>query len=90
MRKHYNFFWGKGYCGAVGHGDEIDKITPELLSRVQSQPACRADLQRKFVHVIALGKFDGDEGLLEMVEVEVGGDGAAEVEAAGVEVGDGC
>lgn len=25
------YTWGKGYCGALGHGDEIDKTTPELL-----------------------------------------------------------
>lgn len=23
--------WGKGYCGALGHGDETDKTTPEHL-----------------------------------------------------------
>ena len=26
------YTWGKGYCGALGHGDEIDKTTPELLN----------------------------------------------------------
>lgn len=25
------YTWGKGYCGALGHGDEIDKIVPEPL-----------------------------------------------------------
>ncbi|GLJ39564.1 hypothetical protein SUGI_0808350 [Cryptomeria japonica] len=25
-------YLGKGYCGAFGHGDEIDKTTPELLT----------------------------------------------------------
>ncbi|GAB4846384.1 hypothetical protein Ancab_025390 [Ancistrocladus abbreviatus] len=27
----YVYTWGKGYCGALGHGDEIDKTTPVLL-----------------------------------------------------------
>nr|VDD52478.1 unnamed protein product [Brassica oleracea] len=25
------YTWGKGYCGALGHGDENDKITPQVL-----------------------------------------------------------
>ncbi|KAJ4980529.1 hypothetical protein NE237_031366 [Protea cynaroides] len=29
------YTWGKGYCGALGHGDEIDKTTPELLSNLK-------------------------------------------------------
>ncbi|KAF6141432.1 hypothetical protein GIB67_021248 [Kingdonia uniflora] len=28
----YVYTWGKGYCGALGHGDEIDKTTPVLLN----------------------------------------------------------
>lgn len=27
----YVYTWGKGYCGALGHGDENDKTTPECL-----------------------------------------------------------
>ncbi|CAA6655671.1 unnamed protein product [Spirodela intermedia] len=26
------YTWGRGYCGALGHGDENDKTLPELLS----------------------------------------------------------
>lgn len=29
------YTWGKGYCGALGHGDEIDKTTPALLSSIK-------------------------------------------------------
>lgn len=32
----YVYTWGKGYCGALGHGDEIDKSTPELVSSLKS------------------------------------------------------
>ncbi|KAF9590692.1 hypothetical protein IFM89_036215 [Coptis chinensis] len=31
----YVYTWGKGYCGALGHGDEIDKTTPALLSSIK-------------------------------------------------------
>ncbi|KAI3766073.1 hypothetical protein L2E82_16122 [Cichorium intybus] len=27
---------GKGYCGALGHGDEIDKTTLELLASLKN------------------------------------------------------
>ncbi|KAJ8764710.1 hypothetical protein K2173_007799 [Erythroxylum novogranatense] len=30
------YTWGKGYCGALGHGDEIDKTLPELLSSLKN------------------------------------------------------
>lgn len=29
------YTWGKGYCGALGHGDEIDKTTPELVESLK-------------------------------------------------------
>lgn len=31
------YTWGKGYCGALGHGDEIEKTTPEMLSSLKNQ-----------------------------------------------------
>ena len=31
------YTWGKGYCGALGHGDEIEKTTPELLTSLKNQ-----------------------------------------------------
>ncbi|KAG4960816.1 hypothetical protein AAZX31_13G261400 [Glycine max] len=33
----YVYTWGKGYCGALGHGDEIEKTTPELLTSLKNQ-----------------------------------------------------
>ncbi|PIA41295.1 hypothetical protein AQUCO_02300219v1 [Aquilegia coerulea] len=31
----YVYTWGKGYCGALGHGDENDKTIPALLSSIK-------------------------------------------------------
>lgn len=33
------YTWGKGYCGALGHGDEIDKTTPELVESLKGHLA---------------------------------------------------
>lgn len=33
------YTWGKGYCGALGHGDEIDKTIPQPLNSLRSQLA---------------------------------------------------
>jgi len=33
------YTWGKGYCGALGHGDEIEKTTPEMLTSLKNQLA---------------------------------------------------
>ena len=33
------YTWGKGYCGALGHGDEVDKTTPGLLNSLKSHVA---------------------------------------------------
>ena len=33
------YTWGKGYCGALGHGGEIDQRTP---LRVDGLKSCRA------------------------------------------------
>ncbi|CAH9099944.1 unnamed protein product [Cuscuta europaea] len=30
----YVYTWGKGYCGALGHGNETDKTTPEPGEKV--------------------------------------------------------
>ncbi|CAI9088541.1 OLC1v1022893C3 [Oldenlandia corymbosa var. corymbosa] len=35
----YVYTWGKGYCGALGHGDESDRTTPEFLNSLQSHLA---------------------------------------------------
>ncbi|XP_073025431.1 ultraviolet-B receptor UVR8 [Primulina eburnea] len=45
--------WGKGYCGALGHGDEIDKTTPQLLNSLKSRLAVQvcAGKRKTFVLV---------------------------------------
>ncbi|OIW05262.1 hypothetical protein TanjilG_03651 [Lupinus angustifolius] len=30
------YTWGKGYCGALGHGDEIEKTTPEIVTTLKN------------------------------------------------------
>ncbi|KAL8141351.1 hypothetical protein V2J09_007372 [Rumex salicifolius] len=47
------YTWGKGYCGALGHGDEIDKITPSLLTSLKSHIAVQvcASKRKSFVLV---------------------------------------
>ncbi|RRT70792.1 hypothetical protein B296_00004254 [Ensete ventricosum] len=32
---HHVYTWGRGYCGALGHGDETDKISPELVTSLE-------------------------------------------------------
>ncbi|KAJ7533995.1 hypothetical protein O6H91_13G074600 [Diphasiastrum complanatum] len=32
----YVYTWGKGYCGALGHGDELDQRTPLLVTALGS------------------------------------------------------
>ncbi|CAN6691121.1 unnamed protein product [Malus baccata var. baccata] len=39
--------WGKGYCGALGHGDEIDKTTPELLTKLKSHLAVQVCARKR-------------------------------------------
>lgn len=29
------YTWGKGYCGALGHGVELDQTTPLLISSLK-------------------------------------------------------
>ena len=33
------YTWGRGYCGALGHGDENDKTGPELLTSLKGHLA---------------------------------------------------
>jgi len=46
------YTWGKGYCGALGHGDEIEKTTPELLTSLKNELAVQVLL---YSHI--LGQF---------------------------------
>jgi sulfur relay (sulfurtransferase) complex TusBCD TusD component (DsrE family) len=38
------YTWGRGYCGALGHGDENDKTSPELISSLKNQVAVQVCL----------------------------------------------
>lgn len=44
--------WGKGYCGALGHGDEIDKPTPELLTSLKSDLAVQVCASKRKTFVL--------------------------------------
>ncbi|KAJ0044880.1 hypothetical protein Pint_04484 [Pistacia integerrima] len=46
------YTWGKGYCGALGHGDEIDKTIPELLSSLKSQLAIQVCARKRKTFVL--------------------------------------
>ncbi|XAR68362.1 hypothetical protein NMG60_11003461 [Bertholletia excelsa] len=48
----YVYTWGKGYCGALGHGDEIDKTTPELLSSLKSLVAMQVCASKRKTFVL--------------------------------------
>ncbi|PQM39023.1 ultraviolet-B receptor UVR8 isoform X1 [Prunus yedoensis var. nudiflora] len=52
----YVYTWGKGYCGALGHGDEIDKTTPELLNKLKSHLAVQVCARKRKTFVL------GDNG----------------------------
>ncbi|GLT67309.1 hypothetical protein SLA2020_396270 [Shorea laevis] len=51
----YVYTWGKGYCGALGHGDEIDKTLPELLSSLKSQAAIQVCARKRKTFVLVDG-----------------------------------
>ncbi|KAK3001653.1 hypothetical protein RJ639_021649 [Escallonia herrerae] len=46
------YTWGKGYCGALGHGDEIDKTTPEHLSSLRSHLAVQVCASKRKTFVL--------------------------------------
>ncbi|KAL9663086.1 hypothetical protein QQ045_027923 [Rhodiola kirilowii] len=48
----YVHTWGKGYCGALGHGDEIDKTTPELLSSLKNHLAVQVCASKRKTFVL--------------------------------------
>ncbi|XP_065862126.1 ultraviolet-B receptor UVR8 [Euphorbia lathyris] len=53
------YTWGKGYCGALGHGDEIDKTLPEPLNSLRNQLAVQvcASKRKTFVLVDSGGVY---------------------------------
>ncbi|KAK6131563.1 hypothetical protein DH2020_034703 [Rehmannia glutinosa] len=46
------YTWGKGYCGALGHGDEIDKTTPEHLTSLRSHLAVQVCASKRKTFVL--------------------------------------
>ncbi|GLJ16737.1 hypothetical protein SUGI_0288000 [Cryptomeria japonica] len=54
----YVYTWGKGYCGALGHGDEVDKTTPELLTGIKEHRAVQVCARKRKTFVLS------DDGLV--------------------------
>ncbi|XP_074290466.1 ultraviolet-B receptor UVR8-like [Silene latifolia] len=48
----YVYTWGKGYCGALGHGDEIDKTTPTFLSTLKNHIAVQVCASKRKTFVL--------------------------------------
>nr|GMD90170.1 ultraviolet-B receptor UVR8 [Ipomoea batatas] len=48
----YVYTWGKGYCGALGHGDEINKTTPELVNNLKSHLAIQVCASKRKTFVL--------------------------------------
>ncbi|KAF5730663.1 E3 ubiquitin-protein ligase HERC2-like isoform X2 [Tripterygium wilfordii] len=46
------YTWGKGYCGALGHGDEIDKTLPLLLNTLRSHIAVQVCARKRKTFVL--------------------------------------
>ncbi|KAH7544169.1 hypothetical protein JRO89_XS15G0120700 [Xanthoceras sorbifolium] len=46
------YTWGKGYCGALGHGDEIDKTLPEPLGSLKSHLAVQVCARKRKTFVL--------------------------------------
>ncbi|XP_072985908.1 ultraviolet-B receptor UVR8-like [Typha latifolia] len=48
----YVYTWGRGYCGALGHGDENDKTSPELLASLKDQIAVQVCARKRKTFVL--------------------------------------
>lgn len=46
------YTWGKGYCGALGHGDEMDKTTPQFLSCLKNHIAIQVCASKRKTFVL--------------------------------------
>ncbi|XP_077241741.1 regulator of chromosome condensation (RCC1) family protein [Tasmannia lanceolata] len=46
------YAWGKGYCGALGQGDENDKTRPELLSSLMGHLAVQVCARKRKTFVL--------------------------------------
>ncbi|GAA0167867.1 guanyl-nucleotide exchange factor [Lithospermum erythrorhizon] len=51
----YVYTWGKGYCGALGHGDETDKTSPEIVRSLESHLAVQVCASRRKTFVLTEG-----------------------------------
>ncbi|KAJ6979965.1 hypothetical protein NC653_027943 [Populus alba x Populus x berolinensis] len=49
------YSWGKGYCGALGHGDEIDKTHPALVNCLKSHLAVQVCARKRKTFVLVDG-----------------------------------
>ncbi|MBA0693238.1 hypothetical protein Goari_010735 [Gossypium aridum] len=49
------YTWGKGYCGELGHGDEIDKTLPEHLISLKGQLAVQVCARKRKTFVLVDG-----------------------------------
>ncbi|CAL9154241.1 unnamed protein product [Musa hybrid cultivar] len=48
----YVYTWGRGYCGALGHGDENDKTSPELLTSLKGHLAVQVCARKRKTFVL--------------------------------------
>ncbi|XP_021754832.1 probable E3 ubiquitin-protein ligase HERC3 isoform X1 [Chenopodium quinoa] len=48
----YVYTWGKGYCGALGHGDEIEKTTPGIVSSLKNHLAVQVCASKRKTYVL--------------------------------------
>ncbi|XP_058082058.1 ultraviolet-B receptor UVR8 isoform X2 [Magnolia sinica] len=48
----YVYTWGKGYCGALGHGDENDKTIPGLLTSLKGHLAVQVCARKRKTFVL--------------------------------------
>ncbi|XP_020590526.1 probable E3 ubiquitin-protein ligase HERC3 [Phalaenopsis equestris] len=48
----YVYTWGRGYCGALGHGDENDKTSPELLNSLKNHLAVQVCARKRKTFVL--------------------------------------
>lgn len=46
------YTWGRGYCGALGHGDENDKTNPELLASLKNHLAVQVYARKRKTFVL--------------------------------------
>ncbi|XP_010545810.1 PREDICTED: ultraviolet-B receptor UVR8 [Tarenaya hassleriana] len=49
------YTWGKGYCGALGHGDENDKTIPQCLQNLKNHLAVQVCARKRKTFVLLEG-----------------------------------